>query len=178
MSVDIYLYPPAERPTDIILRPYGLIIAPILRYQGSQTITVSLTGDYKTDRELIFGKGGFIKDKPLVKATMMICGYLKSKYYVTPEEIFEDKIIDIYQNDVGKWFFIEITSALMARVTNYFQSLQGVRDEDKESIKNDINAIIDEMIKRLKKEDIDINFIIEFDDINQTYTVTLEVYQK
>jgi len=149
----------------------------ILRYQGKQEVNVTLTGDYKTDRELIFGKGGFIKDKPLVKAIMMICGYLKSKHYVTPEETFEDKIVDVYQNNVGEWFFIEITSALMARVTNYFQSLQGVRDEDRENIKNDINGIIDELIKRLKKENLDINFTIEFDDINQTYTVTLEVYQ-
>jgi len=176
VSVNIYLYPPAERPTDIILRPAELITVPILRYQGTQTISATLTGDYKTDRELIFGSGGFIKDKPLVKAIMMLCGYLKSKYYVTSEETFEDKIIDVYQNDVGKWFFIEVTSALMARVTNYFQSLQGVRDEDREEIKNDINGIIDELIIRLKKEDRDINFSIEFDDENQAYTVMLEVY--
>ena len=156
----------------------AILIKRLLYYQATHAVNVTLTGDYKTDREKIFGSGGFIKDAPLVKAVMMLCGYLKAKAYVTPEETFKDKIVSIYDDVYGKFFFIEVLSALMSRVTNYFQALQGVRDENLEDIKNDINAIINELIIRLKKEKYYVNFKIEFDDVTPSYTVTLEIYEK
>jgi len=149
----------------------------ILYYEAEHVVTAMLTGDYKTDRELIFGKGGFIKDKPLIKALMMITGYLKSKYYVTPDEQFEDEIVSIYDGKISRYWFIELASALMARVTNYFQALQGVRDEDKESIKTDIENIISEFLAH-RNPAYTVNFIITFDDTKPSYTVTLEVYRE
>jgi len=150
----------------------------LLRYHASQSIDVELTGDYKTDRELIFGKGGFIKDKPLVKAVMMISGYIKSKYYVKPDEEFIDQPVSLYGKKYGRYFFIEVLSALMARVTNYFQAIQGVYDEDPEEIKADINAIIDELIYRLKDPKYNITFKVNLYDSPPSYEVFVEIFEK
>jgi len=139
---------------------------------------VQLTGDFKTDRELIFGRGGFIKDKPLVKAVMMISGYIKSKYYVKPDEEFIDQPVSLYGKKYGRYFFIEVLSALMARVTNYFQAVQGVRDEDPEEIKADINAIIDELIYGLKDPKYNIVFRVYLYNSPPSYEVFVEIFEK
>jgi len=150
----------------------------VLRYHAYKEIDVQLTGDYKTDRELIFGRGGFIKDSPLVKAVMMITGYVKSKYYVKPDEEFSDKIVSIYGDKYGRYFFIEVLSALMCRITNYFQAIQGVRDEDPLEIKMDINSIIDELIQRLRDSRYNITFKVYLYDSPQAYEVLVEIYEE
>ena len=181
MSVSLFIEPH----TSISLSGSVLIIPLyklLLRYKGIQTVDISLTGDYKTDRELIFGKGGFIKDTPLVKAIMMITGYVQAKAYVKPDETFEDKIVSIYSitkpRTYGRYFFIEVLSALMARVTNYFQAIQGVYDEDPEEIKADINAIIDELIYRLKDPKYNITFKVYLYDSPPSYEVLVEIFEK
>ena len=93
----------------------------ILYYKGEQVIDVTLTGDYESDRKMIFGEGGFIKDKPLVKAVMCICGYKKVKAYIT-NDILQGEPIPIYNGINSRFMLIEVLSALMARVTNYFQA--------------------------------------------------------
>mgnify|MGYP000704589478 CR=1 FL=1 len=147
----------------------------LLKYSGTQVVPTDLTGDFKTDRIKIFGKGGFIRDKPLVKALMMLCGYLKAEAYVTPDETFQDQIVPIYDGRKSRFWFIQWCSALMARVTNYFQALLGVRDEDRDAIKQDIDAIIDEFLSR-RNPRYDVKLTITFDDTTPAYTVELEVY--
>ena len=147
----------------------------ILHYSGTQVVDVTLTGDYKTDRELIFGKDSWIKDKPLIKAIYLMLGYTKFKYWITPDEEFTDIIVETYPKPRYAWAFAWI-SALIARVTNYFQVLQGVREEDKNTVLNDINFIISTLLS-YKLPQYDINFIINFDDINSSYTVILDIYE-
>ncbi|RLE37483.1 hypothetical protein DRJ17_06490 [Candidatus Woesearchaeota archaeon] len=150
----------------------------LLHYHAVHQINVSLTGDFKTDRELIFGRRAFIKDAPLVKAVMMICGYIKAKAYITPQEEFADKIVSIYGDKYGKYFFIEVLSALLARVTNYFQAIQGVRDEDPEYIKQDINMIINELIYRLANPNYEVKFVVKLYEYPQQYEVLVEIFEK
>jgi len=148
----------------------------ILYYKGEQVIDVTLTGDYENDRKIIFGEGGFIKDKPLVKAVMCICGYKKVKAYIT-NDILQGEPIPIYNGINSRFMLIEVLSALMARVTNYFQAIQGVRDENPDDIKNDINNIINELIIGLKKPEYDVSFTINFFDSPLKYEVIVEVYK-
>ena len=154
----------------------------ILKYRGFQVVNVTLTGDYETDRNLIFGKGSAIKNKPLVKAVMMICGYHQAKAYVTPDEEFEDKIVSIYSVEkpriYGRYFFIEVLSALLARVTNYFQAIQGVRDEDPEYIKQDIDMIIDELIYRLAYPSYKVYFKVNLYEDPPMYEVEVEIFRQ
>ena len=156
----------------------AILLKRLLYYHAYQEVDVTLTGDFKTDRELIFGRGGFIKDAPLVKAVMMITGYRKARYYVTPDETFEDQIQSIYATAHGRYMFIELASALMARVTNYFQALQGLWDEDPEEIKSDIDAIIDEMVYRLANPNYLVIFKVYLYDSPPAYEVLVEVYEK
>ena len=155
-----------------------LLLKRLLYYHAYQEVDVTLTGDFKTDRELIFGRGGFIKDAPLVKAVMMITGYRKARYYVTSDETFEDQIQSIYATAHARYMFMELASALMARVTNYFQAIQSVRDEDPLEIKMDINSIIDELIQRLRDPRYNITFKVYLYDSPPAYEVLVEVYEK
>jgi len=181
MSVPLFVEPHTSFSLSgsiLIIPPYKLL----LRYEGMQTIDVSLTGNYKTDRELIFGKGGFIKDTPLVKAIMMITGYVQAKAYVKPDEIFEDKIVSIYSIEkprtYGRLFFNELTNALLVRVTNYFQAIQEVRDEDPEYIKSDIENLINELIYNLKDPKYEVVFKVNLYDNPPSYEALVEIYEK
>jgi len=155
-----------------------LSVKRIVYYHAYQYIDVELTGDYETDRELIFGRGGFIKDSPLVKAVMIICGYENVRYYITENEIYYGKPVSIYNGENGRYMFIEVLSALMARITNYFQAIQGLWNEDPDTIKQDIAYIIEEMIYNLAKQQYNVIFHIYLYDSPPSYEVLVEIGEK
>jgi len=182
-----YYIPPLLQPQLVISFSGRIIIVPVpkvllLKYRAIQKINVVLTGDYKTDRELIFSKGGFIKDTPIIKAIMMITGYVQARGYVKVGEIFEDKIVSIYSEEqprtYGRLFFYELVNALLARITNYFQVLQGVREESLEEIKQEIELILNILTQQLKIPKYDVVFKVDLYDTPPSYEVLVEIYER
>jgi len=163
-------------PCNIVKLTYTVLKQLVAKYIGEQIINVSLTGDYKTDRKLIFGKGGFIKDKPLIKALMIICGYKNVVGYITPDEYFEGEPVSIYGDKYGKLWFIEVASALLARVTNYYEAIQGVRDENPEDIVADISYLIKELIVDKQLPIYITKFTLDL--LSDRYRVSVEIYKK
>lgn len=106
---------------------------------------------------------------------MMIYDYKKAKGHVEENEYFIDKIEGIIKGQLGKYWFIEVATALIARVTNYYQSLYGYYNEElPEEIKDDINKLIHGLIY---KNMTDIIAYMDLTLLDEKYSIGLSLCQ-
>ena len=161
-------------PTNIIKLTKQRLLQLLTHYKSTQIIDVQLTGTYKIDREKIFGSKSAIKNTPLIKSLMIICGYINVIGYIEEDEEYSGKPVAVYGKIPSRYMFIELASALMARVTNYYQAIQGVRNEEPDNIINDIKDIITELITNLKKKEYIVRY--QLDLYQDRYVVITDIF--
>jgi len=144
-----------------------------LYYASNQQVELPVSEDYKTAREQIFGEGGFLKDKPAIKSSELTVGKKRIKYYIAEEEIFWDTLIEIFPKNTRDFMMFPLKDCLIARITNYFQAISGVRDENPLDIWKDINITIYRYIQNCREKNK--NAYLEINFINNKYTVSLSV---
>ena len=138
-------------PNRVVTRGLG-VNSVVLHYEGERQVELPVSEDYKTARKQIFNEGGFLKDNPNIKASEMVGGKKRIKYYVTPEEMLYDTIDTVFPREVRTYMMGALKDATLALITNAFQKLS-VNDVDgaKECI-NDLNDTIQGYIDRTRRK--------------------------
>ena len=124
----------------------------LLHYEGDRYVQLPVSEDYKTAREQIFGKGGFIKDTPNIKASELITKRKRIRYYITENEIFIDLIDTVFPENIKRYMSGILKDATLTLITNAFQKLSINDTEGAKECINDLNNTIQGYIDRTRRK--------------------------
>jgi len=132
----------------------------LLYYNSEEVVDLPVSDDYKTAREQIFGKGGFLKDHIPVKSSELVTKKKRIKHYIKPEEVLIDAIDTVFPEKGKSYMRGVLKDASLCLITNAIQALS--RDNEKECKEKieDLNQTIYGYIQRTRKKDM--NSYIEF----------------